>query len=268
MVLSGFLLAVVIGLLLSLLGGGGSILTVPVLVYIFGLAPNIATAYSLLIVGLSSLVGSVAYFRKGLASFKTALFFSFPSFLMVFVMRKFVVPAIPFEIYKSGHWVLTKNLLIMVVFALLMVPASISMIKSRKKLTEDITAITRRINYAFIFIEGLIVGTLTGFVGVGGGFLIIPVLTIFVQLPMKMAVGTSLMIIAINSCFGFLGDVGNVVIDWQFLAIFTSLSLAGVVVGSYLSKNIDGKQLKPAFGWFTLITGLVILAKELIFGQM
>lgn len=261
--LIGYFLATVIGLLLSLLGGGGSILTVPVLVYIFQIDPALATAYSLLIVGTTSALASINYLRKGLASPKTALFFSFPSFIMVFATRKYFIPLIPIEIARFGDFILTKNTLIMLTFALLMVLASRSMIRKRQEV-DNISEAMRRVNYSLIFVEGLVVGTLTGFVGVGGGFLIIPVLTNFVKLPMKLAVGTSLMIIAINSLIGFTGDLGKHEMNWTFLGTFISLALVGVLFGISLSKRLDNQQLKPAFGWFTLLMGSWILIKELI----
>lgn len=261
----GFGLAVLIGLLLSLLGGGGSILTVPVLVYIFKLPPSIATAYSLLIVGSASLLGSVDYLRRGLASPRTAVFFSFPSFMMVFISRKYLVPALPEVVMESNGWVVTKNTLMMLLFAVLMVLSAQSMIRGRRERVDTGEEIRKRLNYPLIFVEGLLVGTLTGFVGVGGGFLIIPVLANFVRLPMKLAVGTSLMIIALNSCIGFLGDLGQHTMDWKFLGEFTSLTLLGVVVGTGLSRRIPGQVLKPAFGWFTLLMGTGILLKELVF---
>ncbi|MFN8353166.1 MAG: sulfite exporter TauE/SafE family protein [Spirosomataceae bacterium] len=264
MELLGYSLAIMIGLLLSLLGGGGSILTVPVLVYVFGIEPALATAYSLFIVGVSSLVGSVNYLRQGLASSKTALFFSFPSFVMVYVMRKIVVPQIPAQILTLGSFVLSKNVLIMLVFAVTMVLASSSMIRGRRDINENLEELRKQLNYPLIFVEGLLVGTLTGFVGVGGGFLIIPVLTVMLNLPMKFAVGTSLMIITINSLMGFLGDLGNHSIDWQFVGQFVGLSIIGVFIGGYLSKFLSNKQLKPAFGWFTLLMGIGILLRELV----
>jgi uncharacterized membrane protein YfcA len=259
--LMGYILAIVIGLLLSLLGGGGSILTVPVLVYIFRIEPGLSTAYSLLIVGTTSAVASINYLRKNLASPKTALFFSFPSFIMVFATRKYFMPLIPSKIAQFGDYVLTKNTLIMLTFALLMVLASRSMIRKRQEV-DDISEAIKRVNYSLIFIEGLIVGTLTGFVGVGGGFLIIPVLINFVKLPMKLAVGTSLMIIAINSLIGFTGDLGKYEINWTFLGTFIGLALVGVLIGITLSRRLDNQQLKPAFGWFTLLMGTFILIKE------
>jgi hypothetical protein len=261
--LIGYILAIVIGLLLSLLGGGGSILTVPVLVYIFSIDPASATAYSLLIVGITSAIASINYLRKGLASLKTALFFSFPSFIMVFSTRKYLMPLIPNEIARFGDFILTKNTLIMLIFALLMVLASRSMIRKRQEV-DNISEAMKRVNYSLIFVEGLVVGTLTGFVGVGGGFLIIPVLINFVKLPMKLAVGTSLTIIAINSLIGFTGDLGKHQMNWTFLGTFISLALVGVLIGITLSKRLNNQQLKPAFGWFTLMMGIGILIKELI----
>lgn len=261
--LFGYFLAVIIGILLSILGGGGSILTVPVLVYIFLFPPQVATAYSLLIVGVISAIASLNYLKNGLVSPKTALFFSFPSFVMVFLTRKYLMPIIPETIISIGNFNLEKNHFIMILFALLMLIASISMIKGRKEIN-DIESVTKKINYGFIFLEGLAVGTLTGFVGVGGGFLIIPVLINFIKLPMKLAVGTSLMIISINSLIGFLGDLGHLQIEYAFLAKFLGLASLGVVIGTNLSKKIKNEQLRPAFGWFVLVVSFTILIKEII----
>ena len=233
----GYVLAIFIGILLSVLGGGGSIMTVPVLVYMFFLPPQIATAYSLLIVGILSIFASLTYLKNGEASPKTALFFSFPSFIMVFITRKYLMPMVPETIATIGNFRLEKNSFIMFIFAILMLIASKSMIKGRKEIN-DIKSITNKTNYGFIFFEGLAVGLLTGFVGVGGGFLIIPVLTNFIKLPMKLAVGTSLMIIAINSLIGFLGDIGNFEIDFQFLGKFLGLALVGVLIGIKLTKYL------------------------------
>ncbi|TAF77936.1 MAG: sulfite exporter TauE/SafE family protein [Bacteroidetes bacterium] len=265
MEIAGFICAFIIGFLLALLGGGGSILTVPVLVYVFNIEPTLATAYSLFVVCVSSLVGCCSYIKDKQANIKTALFFSFPSFLMVFLMRKYIVPAIPNEILSFNSFELTKNILIMTVFAILIIVASISMIKQQKKVTENIQSIQKRLHYPVIFLEGIVVGCLTGFVGVGGGFLIIPVLTLFVRMPMKMAVGTSLLIIFINSFFGFVGEITIQQMDWNFLLIFTSICCLGVLIGILASKKIDNVKLKPAFGWFLLILGMFILSKEFLF---
>lgn len=258
----GFGLAFLIGITLGLIGAGGSILTVTVLVYIMGISPTTATTYSLFIVGISSLVGSIDYFRKGLVDIRKGLFFSFPAFIMVFIMRKFVMHRIPDVIYQFENFTFTKNLMVMLLFGLLMIGASYSVIKTRKEAKE---LIKLHVSYWLIFLEGIIVGLLTGFIGAGGGFMIIPALVIFAQLPMKEAVGTSLLIITINSLFGAIGDFSaGVVLDWIFLLKFVGCTISGVLVGGYLSKRVDGEKLKPAFGWFILVMGCWIIIKETV----
>lgn len=258
----GFISAIIIGISLGLIGGGGSILTVPALVYLLHISPVLATAYSLFVVGATSLAGSFTFMRKGLVDYKTAAVFATPSFIAVFLTRKFLVPAIPLEIFTVGDWVMTKDIAIMVFFALIMLAASISMIKNGQMDSDEQEV---KFNYPLIAIEGALVGVLTGIVGAGGGFLIIPALVLLAKLPMKLAVGTSLLIIAVKSLIGFLGDIFNQPIDWPFLLIFSGLSLGGIFIGSWLSTKIDGKHLKKAFGWFVLIMALYILGKELLF---
>lgn len=258
----GFGLAFLIGITLGLIGAGGSILTVTVLVYVMGVSPTKATTYSLFIVGVSSLVGAIDYFRKGLIDIRKGLFFSFPAFVMVFIMRKYVIQRIPEVIYQFESFTFTKNLMVMLLFGFLMIGASYSIIKSRKDANE---LIKPHVSYWIIFLEGIVVGILTGFVGAGGGFMIIPALVIFAQLPMKEAVGTSLLIITINSLFGTIGDFSaGVELDWGFLLKFVGCTIIGVLVGGYLSKSVDGEKLKPAFGWFVLIMGCWIIIKETI----
>lgn len=259
----GYASALIIGITLGLIGGGGSILTVPVLVYLMGFNPVMGTAYSLFVVGSTSVAGSITFYRRNLVSLKTAVIFGIPSIIMVYTTRRFIVPAIPEEIFEVGGFMVTKNLFLMVLFALLMVFASYSMIKGKKKLVEEAEPQEQKFNYPAILLEGAIVGLLTGLVGAGGGFLIIPALVIFSKLDMKLAVGTSLVIIAAKSLIGFLGDVANYDIDWAFLGIFTSISIVGIFIGSALSKKIHGDKLKKSFGWFVLIMGIYILIKEL-----
>jgi uncharacterized membrane protein YfcA len=259
----GWIMALVIGITLGLLGGGGSILTVPVLVYLMAVDPVLATGYSLFIVGLSSLFGAVSYFKKGQVDLKTAAVFGAPAIAAVYMSRKVLVPAIPTEIFEIGDFIFTKNIAIMVLFAVLMIAASYSMIKPRK--TDSKTDGVVRYNYPLILLEGVVVGTLTGLVGAGGGFLIIPALVIFSGLSMKMAVGTSLIIIAVKSLIGFIGDIQNHAIDWTFLLGFAGLAIVGIFIGSKLSNFIPSQKLKPAFGWFVLVMGVYILGKELLF---
>ena len=256
----GYVGALAIGIVLGLIGGGGSILTVPVLVYLLYINPVTATAYSLFVVGVSALVGAIRNIQKGLVDFKTAIVFAIPAFIAVYATRKFLVPAIPDQLFEINGFLVTKNIAIMVFFAIIMFVAAISMIKSNgKKITSETTVVY---NYPLIIIEGIVVGLLTGIVGAGGGFLIIPALVLLAKLPMKKAVATSLLIIAIKSLIGFIGDVENLDIDWTFLLIFTTISVVGIFVGTWLNKFIDGKKLKKSFGWFVLAMALYIVFKE------
>jgi uncharacterized membrane protein YfcA len=260
----GYICAIFIGVSLGLIGSGGSILTVPVLVYLFGIDAVSATAYSLFIVGFTAAIGSIGYFKKGLVNVKTALVFGLPSIVAVFVTRAYIVPAIPKEIMKVGDFVLTKNIMLMLLFAILMVAASYSMIKKDKNKSQEQDE-PQKFNYPVILAEGLIVGLITGLVGAGGGFLIIPALVLLSKLPMKEAVGTSLVIIAAKSLIGFFGENAATSIDWQLLMLISVMATIGIFIGIFLSKKIDGAKLKPAFGWFVLVMGIYIITKELVF---
>jgi uncharacterized membrane protein YfcA len=259
--LFGFAATILAGSTMGLIGGGGSILTVPILVYLLEIPPVLATGYSLFVVGLSALVGSVNYFKLGLVNLKAGTIFAIPAFVGVFLARKFLVPALPVEIFNLGNLVVGRDLIVMGVFATVMILASVSMIRGGSESEQEGEL---QFNYPMIALEGLIVGAVTGFVGAGGGFLIIPALVVLAKLPMKQAVGTSLMIIAVKSLFGFLGDLGNQSIEWGFLALFSLLSIIGIYLGTYLSRFVSSAKLKPGFGWFVLIMGLFILAKETI----
>jgi uncharacterized membrane protein YfcA len=262
----GLLASVLIGVSLGLIGGGGSILTVPVLVYLLKVDPVLATAYSLFIVGLSSLVGAIPKYKSGLIDFKTAVVFGIPSIIAVFLTRKVLVPAIPSNLFEFEGIFVTKALAMMLLFALLMVAASVSMIRTPKEIAHTNTQ-TRVFNYPVILLEGSVVGILTGLVGAGGGFLIIPALVLLSKLPMKQAVGTSLLIIGAKSIIGFTGDVMERFdqINWTLLSLVTALAIIGIFVGNQLSKKIDGAALKKGFGWFVLAMGLYIIIKELFF---
>lgn len=264
MEIAGYISAVIIGLSLGLIGGGGSILTVPVMVYLFGISPVLATAYSLFIVGVSALFGAFKNIQRGLINYRVAIIFAIPSFITVFLTRRYFVPWIPDVIFSSEAFVVSKSIGIMVLFALIMLLAAWSMIRPGKTSIQN-QHDEIKINIPMIIMEGVLVGLVTGVVGAGGGFLIIPVLVLIVGLPMKHAVGTSLLIIAAKSLFGFVGDLGaSQEIDWMFLGIFTSLAVVGIWIGIYLSKYIPGAKLKTGFGWFVLIMAAYILIKELI----
>jgi uncharacterized membrane protein YfcA len=258
----GYFFSLLIGISLGLIGGGGSILTVPVLVYIFKIDAVTATSYSLFIVGATSAVGSVGYFKNKLVNIRTAIVFGIPSIIAVFLTRMFIVPAIPSNLFMVGNLEITKSILLMVLFALLMVAASYSMIKKSKPGTSADHG-PQKFNYPVILLEGSVVGVLTGLVGAGGGFLIIPALVVLSKLPMKEAVGTSLVIIALKSLIGFLGESSETSINWSFILLISAFAIAGIFIGILLSKKIEGSKLKPAFGWFVLVMGIYIIIKEL-----
>jgi len=255
----GYLASILIGISLGLIGGGGSILTIPILVYIFHVNAKLATTYSLFIVGFTAAIGSFKHYQLGNLKFKSAIPFAIPSLISIIVVRKFLMPIIPETIFSLGTFSLTKDVLIMLLFSVLMIAASYSMIKSKKDITQEVQP--HIVKVAFI---GALVGIVTGFLGAGGGFLIIPALIFFTGLTMKEAIGTSLLIIAFNSLFGFLGDVINGVnIDYLFLLSIAFFALIGIFIGTFLSKKIEGSKLKPAFGWFVLVMGIYIIIKVL-----
>lgn len=258
----GYIASVLIGISLGLIGGGGSILTVPVLVYLFGLDAFLATEYSLFIVGISSVVGSFSYFKKGLVNLKTTLVFGIPSVISIFLTRNYLVPLIPDEVFSINNFVVTKDIFLLLIFAGLMILASYKMIQKSPELQLQAETIDKNKNLLAAG-EGSVVGILTGLVGAGGGFMIIPALVNLLKTPMKVAIGTSLVIIALNSLIGFFSSVKNVEIDWKLLSTISSIAIIGIIIGAQLSKKIDGKKLKPAFGWFILVMGIYIIVKEL-----
>ena len=261
--ITDYFCAILIGILLGLTGGGGSILTVPVLVYIIHLNPIIASAYSLFIVGVTSSFGSFINFKKRNIVLKTGLLFALPSLISVYITRKFIVHSIPEVLFENSTFIITKNVFLMVLFAVVMFFAAISMLKTPKTIDKD--AIEKEKNLFLIKVQIFCVGILIGLIGAGGGFLIIPALFHFARLPIKKAIGTSLFIIAINSLIGFTGDVQNINVDWNFLFRFAAVAMFGIFVGIYLNRLINEKTLKKTFGWFVLIMAVFILTKELIF---
>ena len=255
----GYIGALIVVLVLGLIGGGGSILTVPLLVYLLGYNPVVATAYSLFVVGTSSMVGTYQKHKKGLVDFKTGLAFSFPSFVAVYLSRRYLVPGIPETIFSIGDYEIYKGMGIMIFFAIIMLLASISMIRKGK----DEEVVSKNQLYYKTFVQGLIIGTITGIIGAGGGFLYVPALVLWANIPMKKAVGTSLIIVTINSLIGFMGDVQTLDIEWGFLLIFTLISILGIILGVFLSKFVSGPKLKKSFGLFVLIMAIYIIFKEL-----
>lgn len=257
----GYILAVFVGMTLGMLGSGGSILSVPILVYVMSIEPTLATAYSLFVIGTTSLVGGIHKAKQKLVDFNKVVLFGIPAIISVFITRKILVPKIPDIIFSNESFTLSKSVLIMVVFAIVMVIASVRMIKPLK---ERINSKNEKLNYFKIALLGILIGLISGFVGAGGGFLIVPTLLFFAKTPMKMAVGTSLFIVSLQSLIGFTGDImGNQIIDWKLLALFTLASIIGIFIGNFISKKVEDDKLKTSFGWFVLAMGVYIIIREL-----
>ncbi len=252
--------SLLIGIVLGLTGGGGSILTVPILVYILNFNPIIASSYSLFIVGITSLFGTLINFKKGNVVLKTGLLFAIPSLISVYITRKYIVHTIPEIIIQNSYFTITKDLFLMVLFAVVMFFAALSMLK-----TPTSEVVENKTNLFIIIFQIFCVGILIGLIGAGGGFLIIPALVHFAKLPIKKAIGTSLLIIACNSLIGFSGDVQNINPDWYFLFKFASFAMTGIFIGIYLSRFFNERSLRKIFGWFVLTMAIFILTKEILF---
>jgi uncharacterized membrane protein YfcA len=262
MEIAGYLAAVLIGVSLGLIGGGGSILTVPVFVYLLHVHPVLATTYSLFVVGSCSLVGGARAWYKKLIDFHVVLYFGLPSLLSVFLVRRYVLPVIPDHIFNIGQLEITKGVFLMVLFALLMLAAAVSMIQSNGRTP---TPAIQRERTGGLLLQGLLIGAITGLLGAGGGFLIIPALVLISRLPMKIAVGSSLTIMALSSFFGFFSTLSHYTINWVQLLAFTAIAVLGIFAGTALSEKIPGQSLKKGFGWFVMVIGLFILVRELFF---
>jgi uncharacterized protein len=257
-----YIASALIGISLGLIGGGGSILTVPVLVYLFGLNPLLSTSYSLFIVGSTSVVGAFDNFRKGNINIKTAFLFGISSIITVFFIRKFLIPIIPKNLFSIGNYMVTESMLTMVLFAILMIISSFFMFRNGNGLT-NAEANTKKINYLSLLLYGICIGIITGLLGAGGGFLLIPVLVLLVRLSMKEAIGTSLLIIALNSLIGFISDLGHFDINWLLLLKITLISIIGIFIGGWINKRVNATHLKKGFSLFVLLMAICIIIKEL-----
>lgn len=334
LLLVGYAGAVAVGAVLGVLGGGGSILTIPLLVYLFRLPPLEATGYSLFIVGVASLAGVAGSIRRGWLNYRVALAFVAPSLLAVYLTRHYLLPALPttlrigggphaawifvltagtalaFWLLRNARWkrpavhralmlavpaaiavyimrglvlpalpedgfslgglVVSRDLALMLLLAIVMLVTGVAMLRGRSGrdpvapdgATGDATSPARRFAGLILGAQGLAVGSLTGIVGAGGGFLITPALILLARLPVRHAVGTSLLIIAINSLAGFLGDLHRAAPDWRLLLTLAGLALAGVAAGSAVSERIPAVHLRRGLGALLVIMALVIVVAE------
>jgi uncharacterized protein len=260
----GFFLAVIMGLILGFIGSGGSMLTVPILVYLFGLKPFIATGYSLLVVGSTAAVGTFSYWRRGLIRARDTFVFVLPSTVMILLTRRFIVPSLPDPVLRINNTlVLSKGAFIMLVFAALMLLAGWLMLKPVKVRQADDAVYNPGAHPIKLILGSGVVGLLAGLVGAGGGFLIIPVLITWFNLSMKEAIGTSLAVIMVNSLMGFQGDLmAGIDIDWHLLGPFLGLAVLGMFLGIRFNQHVDGLALKRLFGWFMLLLAGTILLAE------
>ncbi|WP_343690833.1 sulfite exporter TauE/SafE family protein [Chitinophaga sp.] len=259
--LFGYFASLLIGVSLGLIGGGGSILTLPVMVYLFGVSPVMATSYSLFIVGSTSLIGAAQQYKRGAVNIRMGVLFAISSVITVFVTRKWLVPLIPETITTFQGFTLTGSRLTMMLFALLMLISSTFMLR-KKTGHMDTDNSHHSVNFSKLVLFGISIGLVTGLLGAGGGFLLIPALVLILHLSMKEAIGTSLLVIALNSLIGFLGNLHEKGIDWTLLMMVSTLAIVGIIVGSYLNSKLPADKLKKGFGWFVLVMGIYILAKE------
>lgn len=260
----GYICAALVGISLGVLGSGGSILTLPIMVYLLGINPVDATGYSLFVVGITSAIGGITYLKRGLVSFKAALVFAAPSIICVFLTRRFLVSRLPDVLISTPAFTLSKEVLILLLFAVLMIIASYNMIRNANLMQPETTGSDKQ-EYHLLIGVGIITGILTGILGVGGGFIIIPALVLYAKVSVRMSVGTSLLIIAFNSLAGFSEEImqKHEVINYHFLLLFTLLSVAGIFIGFRLSLKLNATQLKKLFGWFILVMGIAIFVKEI-----
>ena len=258
----GYAAAVLVGLVIGLAGGGGSILTVPIFVYIFGIPAMLATTYSLFVVGTTSVVGSINHIWKKRVDLRVTGAFAVPSFISVYLSRRFLVPALPDPLFRFGTVNVPKSDAILVFFAIVMVLAARAMIRDKRP--SQGFAADGRPRFGTLALDGLAVGLLTGVIGAGGGFLIVPMLVLLAGLPMQRAVATSVLIIAINSFIGFLGDVQHTRLNWNFLLPFTGLSIVGIFLGMYLARYVPPRTLRRGFGWFVLAVAVYMIAREVL----
>ena len=261
LIIFGYLAAVLMGVVLGVIGGGGSILTVPILVYLFGTNATIATAYSLLIVGITAAFGAIRYFQQGLIDIRSAITFAIPSIVAVYLTRAYLMPAIP-DVLMTSPFVINKSSFIMLSFGMLMVLSAVMMLtRDNSKLNSKAS----KQSILLIMLEGAVVGVATGVLGAGGGFLIIPALVLLMGMDMKKAVGTSLFIIALKSLIGFTGDLqAGIHLDWILILSLIACTIIGMWIATLIADKIEGQKLQKGFAYFTLVIAVFIFMKELM----
>ncbi|MFN8261210.1 MAG: sulfite exporter TauE/SafE family protein [Chitinophagales bacterium] len=261
----GYISALFIGLSLGLIGSGGTILALPIFVYLFQIKDmQEATHYTMFVVGVTALIGAFRKYQEKLVDVKTAVYFLIPSLISLFFTRKVILPVLPQEFLHIGNFILTKDIFLLLLFAVVMFFASISMIKNAQQKDVDCFAKTpnANANHMKTTLVAFLVGSLTALVGAGGGFLIIPTLVLLKEHCMKRAIGTSLVIITVNSLIGFTGDL-HTEVNWQVVLIFSLIAVLGMLLGIKLSEKIEGAKLKRLFGVMVLVMGIYIIIKEL-----
>ncbi len=257
----GYISLFFVGLVLGTLGGGGSILSVPILVYLFSIDAVMASAYSLFIVGTTSLVGTFLKLNAQMVNLRIGFTFGLPSLIAIFSTRRWIIPALPEVIVQTEGFLLSKRGLILGFFSMLMILASLTLLNKKN----DPQSGGEQHSSIFLVFIGMLTGLLTGFVGAGGGFLIIPALVYFTNMCFKSAVGTTLLIITVNSLLGFIGDVINYQINWYFLLSITGLSVVGILVGIKTTVNVSTQTLRRSFSWLIMSLGTWILFREMFY---
>lgn len=248
-------LGLLMGIIMGLLGGGGSVLSVPIFLYVFKFPAIEATAYSLLVVGLSASFASIRNYRQGHIDFRNGLVFAIPSTLLVMLTRGFILPALPDQLLG-----VSKNDLLIYSFIIFLLFSGAKMFLDKSKPDPNM-----KYSLWSVSLKGALVGLATGFVGAGGGFLIVPALSLLLKFPMSKAIGTSLFIISINSILGFFSSVSSLSsFDWRSLVPFFLLSLLGVFLGQNIGKKVDNKGLKKGFAYFILLMALIMLIVQIV----
>lgn len=259
----GYAGAVLTGLILGLLGGGGALMSIPVLVYLFHIEASVATGYSLFLIGITASVGALQTIRHKLVHMQAVLYYGIPSVITVYSVRRFLIPNLPNTLFTIGSYVVDKNHFILFLLSLVMIIAGYKMIVSQEPEQKELS--NAGIDRIKLPLYAILVGAFIGLVGAGGGFLMIPALVYFGNLPMKKAVGTSILLVAINSFVGFLGDVhSSEQMAWSFLFIFSAFSIVGFFIGFYLHRKIPVNVFKKYFGIFLILMAVFIVLKEAI----